>query len=126
MCINRRSKIGADAYADLRFSEEHPNATNVRVIKVEEPCAKSKESLEKLKVQNQSRLVGQYNNEFAGKIYSYSENGMNQLCLTRLALESFEVPTMSDMIGNMFGGKKFSGSGGMLSGLFGNIRRIYG
>lgn len=116
-----RSYIGADAYADLRFSEEHPKATNVRVIKVEEPCAKSKESLEKLKVQNQSRLVGKYNNEFAGKIYSYSENGLNQLCLTRLALEILEVPTMSDMIGNMFGGKKFSGSGGMLSGLFGNM-----
>lgn len=116
-----RSYIGADAYADLRFSEEHPTASNINIIKVEEPCAKSRESLEKLKIQKQNKIVGKYNNEFAGKIYSYSENGMNQLCLTRLALESLEVPTMSDMIGNMFGGKKLSGSGGMLSGLLGNM-----
>lgn len=116
-----RSYIGADAYADLRFSEEHPKASNVCVIKVEEPCAKSKESLEKLKIQNQRSFGGKYNNEFAGKIYSYSENGMNQLCLTRLALESMEVLTMSDMLGSMFGNKRFPGSGGMLGGLFGSM-----
>lgn len=116
-----RSYIGASAYADLRFLEEHPTASNIRVIKVEEPCAKASESLEKLKIQNQNRMVGKYNNEFAGKIYSYSENGMNQICLTRLALESLEVPTMSDMIGNMFRGRNLSGSRGMLSGLFGNM-----
>lgn len=116
-----RSYIGADAYADLRFSEEHPAASNIRVIKVEEPCEKSRKSLENLRIQNQNRFVGQYNNEFAGKIYSYFENGMNQLCLTRLALESLEVPTMSDMIGNVFGGKRFSGNRGMFGGLFGNM-----
>lgn len=117
-----RSYIGANAYADLRFMEEHPTASNIRITKVEEPRAKLKENLEKLKIQNQNRIAGQYNNEFAGKIYSYSENGKNQLCLIRLALESLEVPTMSDMMGNLFGGMKFPGSGGMFGGLFGNMR----
>ena len=31
-----RSFIGADAFADLRFKEEHPTASNISVIKVEE------------------------------------------------------------------------------------------
>ena len=118
-----RSFVGASLYADIRFSEEHPQAENVRVITVEEPRDKAKESLEKLKVQNQNRIGGKYNNEFAGKRYSYSENGDNQICVTRLALESFEVPTMSDMIGNLFGGigMKTSMASNKLGGLFGNI-----
>lgn len=109
-----RSYIGADAYADLRFSEEHPTASNISVIKVEEPFAKLKEILDKLKIQNQNNAFGIYNNEFAGKVYSYSENGVKQLCLARLALESMEVPTMADMIGNMFGMKKTPGNRGLL------------
>lgn len=118
-----RSFVGASSYADIRFSEEHPHATNVRVITVEEPCKKSKESLEKLRVQNQNIMGGKYNNEFAGKIYSYSENGKNQICLIRLALESFEIPTMPDMFGNLFGGIGLKGSmaNSKLGGLFGNM-----
>lgn len=118
-----RSYVGADSYADRRFIEEHPNAKNVRVIRVEEPCEKSRESLQKLKIQNQNRLGGHYDNEFAGKVYSYEENGMNQICLTRLALESFETPTISDMMGNLFSGitskvQNFTGNklGGILGG----------
>lgn len=118
-----RSFVGASSYADTRFSEEHPHAENVKVITVEEPCEKSKESLEKLRLQNQNRFGGKYNNEFAGKIYSYSENGNIQICLIRLALESFEAATMSDMMGNLFGGIGIKNplANNKLGGLLGNI-----
>lgn len=96
-----RSYVPASLYADTRFLEEHPNAGNARVITVEEPCEKSRESLDKLKEINRSRIAGNYDNEYAGKIYSYDENGKKQVCLVRLALEKVEMPTMSGMMGNM-------------------------
>lgn len=112
--IRYRSFVGAGNYSNIRFMEEHPQAKQVNVVKVEEPCMKVSQSLEAMKRQN--AMNPSYQNEFSGKLYRYTENGNPQLCLVRLGVECMEQSPM------------FSPFNSMLGGLFGRSRtnKIWG
>lgn len=112
-----RSYTGASGYADARFMEEHPQASHIRVMMTEQPRKEVQQQLELLRKQNaQNRMGVKYQNEFAGKVYGYLENGEEQICLVRLVTECLETPSMTASFGNMFGG--------LAAGLFGNRQSV--